>query len=165
MPIDLYSTHQPLIVAAAIRADGPILECGVGYYSTPILHEICRARGLPLLSVDSKTEWLEQFTNYCSDDHVFSLMKRPDDTIIGPYALALIDNGAHDRAHWITHLLGKASIIIIHDTEDKYAHTYQLPSLADWRYRVDHTITGSEPQTTILSNTDTLEWAKDMPIL
>lgn len=58
---DDYSTHQPVLYAAAISTTGPIIEFGCGYGSTDLLHEICKKEGRMLITLDDNMEWLNKF--------------------------------------------------------------------------------------------------------
>lgn len=58
---DLWSTHQPVLSAAAASTSGPIIEFGSGYGSTDLLHEICERDGRILITLDDDLEWLNKF--------------------------------------------------------------------------------------------------------
>jgi hypothetical protein len=44
MRVDPYSTHLPLLVAAMLDTQGPILEMGGGHYSTPLISVFANAQ-------------------------------------------------------------------------------------------------------------------------
>jgi hypothetical protein len=52
-------THLPLLMRAIINTTGPVLELGVGWNSTPVLHEACSGR--LLVSVENEPQWAENF--------------------------------------------------------------------------------------------------------
>lgn len=58
---DAFSTHQPVLYAAALASKGPIVEFGCGYGSTDLLHEICKKDGRLLISLDDNKKWLNRF--------------------------------------------------------------------------------------------------------
>lgn len=58
---DDWSTHQPVLYAAATSTTGPIIEFGCGYGSTDLLHEICEKEGRTLITLDDDLEWLNKF--------------------------------------------------------------------------------------------------------
>ncbi len=60
---DPYSTHQPVLYAAAISTNGPIIEFGCGYGSTDLLHQICEKNQRILISIDDDLSWLEKFSS------------------------------------------------------------------------------------------------------
>jgi len=42
---DGHGTHQPVLHAAFHASTGPVIEFGMGFFSTPMLHELCRIAG------------------------------------------------------------------------------------------------------------------------
>lgn len=67
-----WESFQPLLLATLNATKGPVLEIGVGYYSTPWLHTICALAGRPLTSVEESEEWLEVFQrHYECEGHAF----------------------------------------------------------------------------------------------
>ena len=42
---DGHGTHQAVLHAAFHASTGPVVEFGMGYFSTPMLHELCRIAG------------------------------------------------------------------------------------------------------------------------
>ena len=69
--MDLYATHQRLLVKYMMQTEGAILELGCGNYSTPLIHEIATAQGRSVLTLDSQQPWLNQFTYMQSEQHRF----------------------------------------------------------------------------------------------
>lgn len=83
------ATHQHILYEMAMRTKGPIIEFGCGYYSTPMLHEICKKSGRILISLDDDVEWLQKFTDKYRNDgydesnsgwHKFFLVPNKDTT-------------------------------------------------------------------------------------
>jgi hypothetical protein len=54
-------THQPALHAAFIASRGPVVEFGMGYFSTPMLHELSEASGRRLFSLDTDAAWVDRF--------------------------------------------------------------------------------------------------------
>lgn len=130
--MDIVGSHQRLLVAAALRTSGPILELGVGWYSTPILHEIARAQQRPLLTIDNNSDWLRQFQPLNSEFHklrlvgwwgeMYDLVAKELGERIG---LAFIDQGQPiEREYAIRNLLDKVGVFVMHDTEEGFAYGY-----------------------------------------
>jgi hypothetical protein len=59
--IDDYATHQQILVREAIKSHLDIMETGCGYYSTPILVEIAKARGVKLIGFVQEINWARRF--------------------------------------------------------------------------------------------------------
>jgi hypothetical protein len=65
---DGYGTHVPLLAAVISGAYvGPILELGTGYFSTPLLHQMCKATGQTLYSLDTSADWIANFRDLAED--------------------------------------------------------------------------------------------------
>jgi hypothetical protein len=58
---DRWGSHVPLLAAVVdIARPGPVLALEVGYASSFVLGEMCRAMGRRLVAVDSDVRWLER---------------------------------------------------------------------------------------------------------
>lgn len=120
--MDLYSTHQRLLVKYMMQTTGHVIELGAGNYSTPILHEIASAQGRHLTTVDNNPDWLNRFKVFESERHTLTLLKSWDDfAVTEPHGLAFVDHAdppSHPRWLQVAKLLPMAGVIVIHDTED-----------------------------------------------
>lgn len=58
------------LTACLAATSGPVLEVGIGEWSTPFLTRYCLAAGRKLLSVDEDPEWIELFKSYAVGSHV-----------------------------------------------------------------------------------------------
>jgi predicted O-methyltransferase YrrM len=120
--MDLYGTHQRLLVKYMMQTTGPVIELGAGNYSTPILHEIAAAQGRHLATVDNNPEWLSKFEAFENAGHTLTLLKSWDDFVVtDPHGLAFVDHAdppGHPRWLQVQKLLPVAGVIVIHDTED-----------------------------------------------
>lgn len=59
MPLNIswkHSTHLAVLMEAVRRTAGPVLELGVGLYSTPVLHWLCYPTNRRLVSYDSDAQ-------------------------------------------------------------------------------------------------------------
>jgi len=151
-----YGSHFSVLAAVVAQTTGPVLELGVGDYSTPMLHYMCRGR--LLVSADSDLEWLKRFTAYaCPRRHEFqhvtdwAAWPMPEST---SWAVALVDHAPGERrVEEIKRLKGRCRFIVVHDTETDYAtganYGYE-PVLATFAYRSD--FRRYRPYTTIVSD-------------
>lgn len=164
--MDLVATHQRSIVAAAMRTTGPMLELGVGWYSTPLLHEISEAQQRPLETVDNNMDWLAQFMCLNTTAHqlkligwwggLLSLLNHKS------YGFCFVDQGQPaDREYTVRSLLDRVDVFVFHDTEEGPAYGYNrvLP-LFEYQW----TDKCQQSWTTIASNkTDVSKWMIDLP--
>lgn len=128
MSYDTYSTHAPVIAAACMMVDGPVLELGMGYGSTPLLHSLCRNRKT-LVSMETNPEWMKKFEALRTAGHRLIHAPASWDTQLNPYdltgsikwAAALVDcQPGEIRSHLIKRLQGLATFIVAHDSEKDY---------------------------------------------
>jgi len=120
--IDGYSTHQVPLISAVLQTEGPVIEFGVGNYSTPILHELCRDR--ELVSIDADDDWLDQFRYMeCGSHRIVKV--EPTDwsstdgfTCAKRWGVVLIDHGCdlHWRVREIRRQKDNADFIVVHDS-------------------------------------------------
>lgn len=156
-PKELYGTHLPLLTRLMDVTSGPVLEIGMGLYSTPLLHTMCQLQTRPLVSLDNDAKWYEENKKWQSDLHLIApLVTDWDDTfeslLDAHWSIVLVDEKpAKHRIKSIRFFADNANFIIIHDSEPvsdkyfKYSWIYDL-----FKYRYDYT--KLTPNTTVLSN-------------
>lgn len=113
-----YQSHLPALLACIPATTGPVLELGVGYFSTPHLHAICGALGRFLVSVETDKDWRMHFAEkYCTPSHIFdhklSTNKR--------WSVAFIDDspGGQHRAEMFKTLIEVSDYVVVHDYHDE----------------------------------------------
>jgi hypothetical protein len=114
-------SHAAPLAAAFCATAGPVLECGTGWWSTPLLHGMARATGRKLVSLESDGEWAGAMQRlYGSPNHSFYVMQ--DWTLAPPvytkWGLAFIDFSPGDqRVDMIFRLKGQVDVFVAHDVE------------------------------------------------
>lgn len=149
-----YGSHMPVIARVVEATQGPILELGMGIYSTPLLDLMCHEEKRSLTSFDDDPIWFEENKEWESDYHKVHFVDNYDKADIENthWSVAFIDHKpALRRITEIARLAHNADYLIIHDTEPecdrffRYSKIYPL-----FEYRFDYTL--CRPNTTILSN-------------
>ncbi|NDI10645.1 MAG: hypothetical protein EBY74_06600 [Actinobacteria bacterium] len=59
--IDIYATHQQVLIQEALKCNDDIMETGCGYYSTPLLVEIAKSKGIKLIGFVQEINWARRF--------------------------------------------------------------------------------------------------------
>lgn len=145
---------MPVISRVMEETVGPVLELGMGIYSTPLLDLLCHEEKRPLISYDDDPEWFAQNKEWESDYHKVNFIDNYDKADIESthWSVALIDHKpALRRITEIARLARSADYLLIHDSEPecdkffKYSRIYPL-----FKFRYDYT--KCRPNTTILSN-------------
>lgn len=152
-------SHIPVINKLMARVNKPVLELGIGWNSTPILHWLCKEKNLPLLSFESDQDWLDRFLSFETETHHLFLHDFMTDIETDfDIGLVFIDHRpARKRRSSAKFFKDKADFIVLHDSElaDDPAYKY-TPIYKDFKYRHEYKVVG-EPYTMILSNRINLE--------
>lgn len=161
---DPFSTHLVPLISAVLQTVGPVVEMGMGHYSTPVLHELCHDRFL--VSVDNDEQWFKQFEYLRRREHAMMYAADPDDWTacdsvietlgLGKLGVLFIDNGGDvaNRAKSIKRWGPHAVFTVIHDSnvvDSAGISKYGLDEIrADFKYSYEY-----EPyvlHTLVLSN-------------
>lgn len=165
LPVSPYGTHLMPLLAAVANTTGPVLECGTGLFSTPILHTLCAPTRRKLVSLETDGEWMERFVMLRRPWHEIRLIEdwarcltaRPEPQ----WAVVLVDNNPHEaRQHVLAALADRALILVLHDSEQWTGgfagwHVYQEQQayIGSFKYRRHFDgDPGRMPRTTLLSN-------------
>jgi hypothetical protein len=57
IPVSFLNSYTPLLYRALLDTTGPIIECGMGNYSTNLLHNT----GRKVISIETSSEWISKF--------------------------------------------------------------------------------------------------------
>ena len=117
--IDGYATHQQALVKAALETKGNILETGCGYYSTPILFEICKARGKKLVSMVQNLQWAKNFEHLIGEHYEQIVVNFEEELPIkGKYGMMFLDHEqfVRDRINHVNHMFKFTDVIVAHDS-------------------------------------------------
>jgi len=122
---DQYATHQPVLYEALLRTDGPVIEFGCGYGSTPLLHRYCERHKRRLLTIDTSADWLDKFYHYSSRLHwiVPTLDWKATLSGIVNCSVAFVDQEPWEARWWtIQAIKDKVKFIVLHDCDYFPAH-------------------------------------------
>lgn len=116
-----WGSHLAPLIACISVSSGPVLEVGVGHFSTPILHALCIGLRRDVVSVESDKEWHDEFAAiYRGPDHMFTCGDY--DTLIPELAgdrwgVSFIDNspGGERRKKDFASLLPVSEFVVVHD--------------------------------------------------
>lgn len=142
--MDPYATHQPVLVKALVETQKlfplkPILECGCGDYSTPLIRTLKGLRRHEIMSADP--DWYEQYKDEVSAIlHVEfqGVHHWADVEFKDGYGLCLMDSEEYvaNRVQRIPQLLDRCDVVIMHDAhiqpEAAYSFLYTRYFPATW---------------------------------
>ena len=157
-----WSSHYPVLIKVMEQAYGPVLEMGMGPFSTPLLHWLCFDKGLTLDSFDNDPKYFDLNMKFDSEFHKVRFVNDWEDLFLNKiYSVAFIDHKPARRRHKdIAHLANKADFVIIHDSEPEQDKYYGYSRIYKYfKYRFDYT--KARPFTTVLSNVNDLSFLKN----
>ena len=153
--INPYGSHQELLFACVARTRGPVIELGMGNYSTRQLHQMCVPYNRPLCSVETDGNWAAQFDDLRCALHGIQVVRgmedyRPIDDIA--WDVAFVDHAPGEmRQREVKRLAAKTRYIVIHDTDPESDGVYNIRStIESFKYRLESK--RWPPMTTVVSN-------------
>ena len=116
----LWGSHLPVLMAALATSVGPVVEFGIGHFSTPCLHAVCMSTERHLFSVEQNPEWFKMFADtFSTENHGFLLGEYLDmiDRLPTKIGLAFIDHspGGQSRAEVFAKMILRADFVVVHD--------------------------------------------------
>lgn len=144
-----WDSHRPCLYMALYNTTKIVCELGCGYGSTELISEFCKKHERLFYSYDTNEDWVEKMggktsliSNYISDIR----MNTKVDVLFIDCAPGEI------RKDLIRKLSDRASIIVVHDTEEGAEYVYGMSEiLSSFKYRLDYQPKG-KPHTTAISN-------------
>jgi len=118
--LNSYITHRDVLYKILSKTDGPVLECGSGFGSTPFLHELCASKRRELLTLESDRKWLDKFYFYKTDWHRLEAIESWEKAISRisekNWDVVFVDQNPWEARHLtIKRIKNKARYIILHD--------------------------------------------------
>ena len=145
------ASHLIHLIDWVKRTEGPVVELGMGFGSTPVLHELCRDR--ILVSYENQQRFYEDFHRFASPWHEVNFVNSWDEALVDRHwGLAFLDSWpGTSRNELLGRLRGLTDYILIHDTEKKHDHYYHMKdTIRSFKYRA--TYKAWEPYTSIVSD-------------
>jgi len=157
-----WGSHLPVLSKLAPLSSGDILELGVGWFSTPILHWTCMEQNRKLVSYENNEEYYNLFKDGKNNNHEFYFVNSWDKADIKKeWGLAFIDfRPKLERRKAVRILANLAKYIIIHDSDPHSEKYYNYNSIYPlFKYRYDYM--KFMPGTTVLSNFENLDFLNE----
>ena len=112
-------SHLPALVPCVVTTDGPVLELGLGIFSTPVLHSLCYG-SRKLLSIDTDETAIYNFCQLSEREHEIRLdFDYRSLNEIGKefWSVVFIDNWPSERRAADVLNFTHADFVVIHDAE------------------------------------------------
>lgn len=147
-----FGSHLPILMKVIGLSDGPVLELGMGMFSTPFLHWACFDKQRRLVSLEKDPECFYLNRHYRADFHELRLVEDWDKAdLSGHWGVVLIDHERDRRIHEARRLANSADYILMHDSEGRRDKNYKYTQIYPlFKYRYDYA--KIIPFTVVLSN-------------
>lgn len=160
-PDTSWGSHLVPLMACVCATRGPVLEMGVGHWSTPLLHRYCAAGGRKLVSVDEDRGWLEKFADMRVCEHEVRSVNYPDfirEAADRVWSVAFLDHSpGWRRAEDAIRLRECADYILVHDYSGDEVRDAFAPILELWPHRA---VAQFSPSTLLLGRLPIPEFEK-----
>lgn len=161
--MDPYATHLVPLIRAVMRTHGPVLECGAGLYSTPILRELC-GDNRRLVSSESDRAWFDRIHSLYPDRSTSQVLWRTNnlwnDMRINAmrWSVAFVDClPTLARVPLIERLRGHIDVILAHDFDMSADHYYRWSTMKSFEYQWVYVVPDGGPSTGVFSDTVDVE--------
>lgn len=157
IPVHSITSYAPLLYNALVSVEGTLIECGMGDFSSYLLH----GTGRNIISYETSPEWFAKFPDIESKrligrDDWMDVMSRHKETA----AIIFLDHApGESREKCLAYLAnGYKGIVICHDTEPGADHGYKMRQHFNWfKYVAEVKCHGA--WATVLSHTyDVTQW-------
>lgn len=149
-----WSSHIAMLIKVLQNSTGPVLELGMGLFSTPVLHWMCKDMDRELVSYENEEKYFNIDLDYKRGNHNVLLVKDWDDAKVEDkhWGMAFVDHApARRRKIEIERLKDIADFVIVHDTQPQDNKFYHFDHVfKKFKYRFDYK--KASPNTTVLSN-------------
>jgi hypothetical protein len=150
-----WGSHLPVLIKLASITNGPILELGLGLFSTVFLYWACYDKKRKLVSADNSRSFFSKFMNFGKDFHTMVLVEGDNWDAMdmdGPWDIVFIDHHPRERrGRDAARVAYSAKYVVLHDTQPDKRNPYGYDEIYPlFKYRFDYT--GPAAHTTVLSN-------------
>jgi hypothetical protein len=148
-----WGSHLPVLIKLMSMTDGPVLEMGGGFFSSPYLHWACYEKKRELVTYENVPKFYDIEKCLESDFHKIIKVETFDEALIErPWDIVLIDQWPPERRKEdIKRLANWAKYIVVHDTERNQNHHYHYDEIYPL-FKYNYKFRGAKPHTSILSN-------------
>lgn len=142
---------MPVLSSLVDSTNGPILELGVGFCSTPYLHWACYSTKRRLVSYEDNPDYYAFAKSWEDDFHIIHCITDWDSIDLSEqWTIAFIDHNNHRR--WREALkLRHSEYVVIHDTENANDRKYRMSRAARY-YKYRYKYEKAFPHTSVWSN-------------
>jgi len=149
------ASHLPLTLACIATTEGPVLEIGVGFHSTPLLHSLLAGMQREFVSAESDPYWREVFepiyalprtipsgcATTCYDGHHFveDTMANLEMLATKHWSVVLVDDSpGYPRCENVKLFLPVSDYVLVHDAQGEDIMEPMRPIIKDVPHQFMH---------------------------
>lgn len=148
-----WGSHIPVLLKMLEITSGPVLELGVGPFSTPILNTVCTSSERKLVSYEDDPEFYTMHKSFNGPFHDVYFVEDWDKIDIEniDWGFVFIDHKPKRRKTEAKRMVNK-KYVVVHDSEgaQDYHYDYRKEVFPLFKYR--YTFGKLRPHTSVLSN-------------
>jgi hypothetical protein len=154
----LWASHIPILSKVMQVSNGPVMECGVGIYSTPLFHTFCDMEKRFLDSYEDHKVWFDYHIMFQSRLHHITYIQNWDNLPIEKrhWGVIFIDHLSTRRSLEAIRAAQYADYVVLHDSNGRDEIHYHYSTVYPY-YKYRFIFNRIHPHTTILSNFKTLD--------
>jgi hypothetical protein len=118
--IDIYATHQQILIQEALKCNEDIMETGCGYYSTPLLVEIAKSKRIKLIGFVQDINWARKF-DYLIGSHYQQIQIdfKQEIPLTQRFGMCFLDHEqfVRDRIKHLNNILEHTDTVVVHDAD------------------------------------------------
>ena len=133
-----WASHLPILSRIMLISRGPVMELGMGIYSTPLLHHFCMEQHRQLYSYENVKPWFDAHQYWQARYHQIEFVEDWDMVPIEKYhwGLVFVDHDAPRRSIDAIRAARYADFVVIHDSNGRYDFEYKVSTVAPFfKYR------------------------------
>ncbi len=145
-----WSTHMPILIKAVSLTSKDVLELGSGYFSTPLLHWICKYKN-NLYTYENNQFFFDFARQFQSRQHRIRFLENWDDLKVDKHwGVVFVDHQPDERrGNDAIRFKDNADYVVIHDTG--WPDIFGCTTVWD-HFKYSYTWKDCSPWTTVLSN-------------
>jgi hypothetical protein len=153
----LWASHIPILAKIMQISNGPVMELGIGIYSSPLLHTFCDMEKRFLDSYEDHEDWYDYHGMFKSDLHHITFVKDWSTIPIEKrhWGVIFIDHVGDRRSVDAIRAAQNADYVVLHDSNGRDDYHYHY-SRAYPYFKYRYIFNKIHPHTTIVSNFKTL---------
>jgi hypothetical protein len=153
-----WGNHIPTLIRSLQITTGNVIECGCGFFSTPLLHWMCFDTNRKLYSYEGNEVWYNLFSRFNNTNHTIEYVDDWETIDLNiPASVAVVDHQPDDRRWKEVIKLSHVEIIVLHDADKNFPNGKKFDLSCGYNnlkgvFKYQYVYSKSRPYTAVVSN-------------